>query len=731
MTWRVSLAVLVLVIAFALLLRRSITRPLADVSEGARRLSSGELASDVPYAGRDEIGDVAAAFRDLRVTAERFAEEIRAMNVAIEDNRLEHRADVRALDGTWARLLQGMNATMEAVAGLQSRRRRAEREAADIFDLSLDLLCIAGVDGYFKRVNPAFERTLGYSSEELLSRPVVEFIHPDDRERTSAAIESQARGESVVQFENRYIHRDGSLRWIQWNSRPAPDEQGLIYAAARDVTDSRRAREEQTALRRVATLVAEGSDPADLFEAVAVEVGRLLDADATRLLRYEDDGTATVVAAYGSSGPAVDVGVRLPSTACASSARAPSSRPRSSSPAVPWGVIVASFERPDAVRPDTEARMAQFTELVATAVANAESSAELAASRRRIVETADETRRRIERNLHDGAQQRLVHTIISLKLARGTEDGNGRPTAELVGEGLEHAEAALAEMRELARGIHPAILSERGLVRALEALAERSPVPVALEAHVDDGLPERVEVTAYYVASEALANVAKHAKASSVAGHARSAPARSVAAHHRRRHRRRRHRTRLGPDGPARSRRGDRRHAERRQPPGPRHVRRRRASAPCSRARVETVARGGLSIPARASAAAIIGRRWQPPSSSSTTTRAFGRSPQPSWKPTASRSQARPATSAKAGQQRGSCGQTPRSSTSGCRMAAGSRWPRSWPGCRGRRASSWSRATSRPPTSTARGRTARSCRSCRRRTCRARRCESCWREPPV
>jgi signal transduction histidine kinase len=288
-----------------------------------------------------------------------------------------------------------------------------------------------------------------------------------------------------------------------------------MYAAARDITENRMLVGEQAALRRVATLVAEGHDPAELFEAVAVEVGRLLGADATRLLRDEPDGTLSVVAGYGAAEPAVDVGARIDRDAdWARGERAV---------AVPivvsgreWGVIVAVFERPDAVRADTEARMAQFTELVATAVANAQSGAELTASRRRIVETADETRRRIERDLHDGAQQRLVHTIINLKLARNQLSQDDGPPAQLVREGLEHAELAIAEMRELARGIHPAILSERGLVLALDALVQRSPVPVTLEARVDGRLPESVEVTAYYVVSEALTNVAKHAQASSV-----------------------------------------------------------------------------------------------------------------------------------------------------------------------------------------------------------------------
>jgi PAS domain S-box-containing protein len=398
------------------------------------------------------------------------------------------------------------------------RRRRAERLVDDIFDLSLDLLCVAGLDGRFKRVNPAFEHTLGYTARELLSRPLVEFVHPDDRETTREAFRALEGGGQLGHLVNRHLRSDGVVRWLQWSARAVPDR-GLIYAAARDVTENRMLANEQAALRRVATLIAEGHDPADLFEAVAVEVGQLLDADATRLLRYEHDGTAAVVAGYGPSDPDVDVGARLPADRTLRLLEAAAG----AAVAVPivvsggtWGVIVAAFRHRDAVRADTEARMAQFTELVATAVANAESSAELTASRRRIVETADETRRRIERDLHDGAQQRLVHTIVTLKLARNKLGNDDGPTAELVGEGLAHAEQAIAEIRELARGIHPAILTDRGLVEALRALAERSATTVTLDADLDGPLPAPVEVTAYYVVAEALTNVAKHADATRV-----------------------------------------------------------------------------------------------------------------------------------------------------------------------------------------------------------------------
>jgi signal transduction histidine kinase len=160
--------------------------------------------------------------------------------------------------------------------------------------------------------------------------------------------------------------------------------------------------------------------------------------------------------------------------------------------------------------------MAQFTELVATAVANAESGAELAASRRRIVAAADEARRRLERDLHDGAQQRLVHTVVTLKLLRKELRAGDGPVAELVDEALANAQRGMDEMRELARGIHPRILSSGGLEPALATLGRRCPVPVTVDVQTDARLPDNVEVTTYYVASEALTNVAKHAQASEV-----------------------------------------------------------------------------------------------------------------------------------------------------------------------------------------------------------------------
>jgi signal transduction histidine kinase len=181
-----------------------------------------------------------------------------------------------------------------------------------------------------------------------------------------------------------------------------------------------------------------------------------------------------------------------------------------------WGGMAVSSKQPEPLPRDTESRIADFAELVATAIANAEARTELAASRARVVVTADETRRRLERNLHDGAQQRLVSLALELRSAgttAGSERGDLRLRLSRIGEGLN---GVLEDLRELSRGLHPAILSEAGLRPALKSLARRSAVPVQLDLHVEARLPESIEVAAYYVVSEGLANAVKHAKASVV-----------------------------------------------------------------------------------------------------------------------------------------------------------------------------------------------------------------------
>ena len=278
--------------------------------------------------------------------------------------------------------------------------------------------------------------------------------------------------------------------------------------ASRD--ELRQLADEQPALRRVATLVAQTASASEVFETVTREVGLLSGADLARMERYETDGTVTGVAGWSRAEDArLAVGTRFAlegvsiaalvrergepvrvdsfdraTGAIAREARALGIRSSVGCPIVVegrlWGVIAASSRGATPFPADTEAQMAEFTELVATAIANAESRAELAASRARVVATADETRRRIERDLHDGAQQSLVHTLITLKLARrGLGDTDG-PAVEFVDQALEHAQRANEELRDLAHGILPATLS-RGLEAALETLVARLHLPVTFD----------------------------------------------------------------------------------------------------------------------------------------------------------------------------------------------------------------------------------------------------------
>jgi signal transduction histidine kinase/uncharacterized protein YoaH (UPF0181 family) len=302
--------------------------------------------------------------------------------------------------------------------------------------------------------------------------------------------------------------------------------------------------EEQAALRRVATLVAQGAPPAQVFETVIGEVGRLVGADAAALSRYGQEGTLTIIGGWSGSGGYSTVGTRhalvpgslgrviletgrpgridsyfeLPDLAAP--ARDLGWRSSVGAPVIVegnlWGIVVVASTTDRPLPQDTEGRLAKFTELMGTAIANAESRTALEASRARIVTTADATRRRIERDLHDGAQQQLLSLALEVRAAQaGAPPELSEHRAELahVAEGLT---VVLDGLREIALGIHPAILAEGGLGPALKTLAHRSPIPVELEVQAVGRLPEPVEVAAYYVVSEALTNAAKHAQASLV-----------------------------------------------------------------------------------------------------------------------------------------------------------------------------------------------------------------------
>ena len=304
----------------------------------------------------------------------------------------------------------------------------------------------------------------------------------------------------------------------------------------------RRVADEQAALRRVATLVARGARPSEVFAAATDEVGRVLGTDIAWLRRYLPGPAAASIAAFAA-------GERLPPEEprplgghniatlvhkTGRPARVQGSDwllhdgkgqvlPITSGVGVPvvvagslWGAMAVASSTEAPLPPDTEARLAAFTELIATAIANAEAHDELSASRARVVASADETRRRIERDLHDGAQQHFVSLALQLRAVQASMPPDQAKLADELGRVATGLKDALADLRELSRGIHPAILAEAGLGPALQALARRSRAPVGLDVRIEDRLPERVEVTAYYIVSEALTNAAKHANATVV-----------------------------------------------------------------------------------------------------------------------------------------------------------------------------------------------------------------------
>jgi signal transduction histidine kinase len=298
---------------------------------------------------------------------------------------------------------------------------------------------------------------------------------------------------------------------------------------------------QSAALQRVATLVARQPPTADVFAVVTREAGMLLGARMTALLRVESPKEAVIIASWSRDDTSLPIGsrgildgrglvgrilrtgeaVRIEDFdevggAVADQMRGLGVRSAVAGPIILggriWGALSATWPQREHIPEGAEHQVAAFAEFVAYAVDNAEIRDELVASRARLVEAADEQRRRIVRDLHDGAQQRLVHAVMTLQLAQSR--GDASPELEqLLGEALEDSQAAIEDLRELAHGIHPALLTQRGLAAAVGALAERTPLPVDID------IPEEryelfAESAAYFVAAEALTNVAKYANAS-------------------------------------------------------------------------------------------------------------------------------------------------------------------------------------------------------------------------
>jgi signal transduction histidine kinase len=296
----------------------------------------------------------------------------------------------------------------------------------------------------------------------------------------------------------------------------------------------------------VATQVAAAAPPNAVFAGVAEEVGRLLSVDRAYVARYDADDAVTLVAAWSATGEALPLGTTT-QIGGSMSAGTVSARVRETGrPARvdryeggagsaafqlgvrtavgapitvksrPWGLIVVASTTDEPPPPETEARLGDFTELVAIAIANADAQAELTASRARIVAAGDQARQRFQRDLHDGAQQQLVSLVLELRMAQAVVPAELNELSAELHHAVTAATDLLDELREIARGIHPAILTEGGLATALRALARRCPIPVHLDMRVSPPLPEHVEASAYYIVAETLTNVAKHSRASTV-----------------------------------------------------------------------------------------------------------------------------------------------------------------------------------------------------------------------
>jgi signal transduction histidine kinase len=304
--------------------------------------------------------------------------------------------------------------------------------------------------------------------------------------------------------------------------------------------------DEQSALRRLATLVPGGAQPPLVFGAVCRETGRLFEVTSVNLAHFTTDGLNVTMAGWSVHDTHLPTGTLLPlegdsinvlvretaapgrfdsyegaSGELAALLRKRGVKSEVGAPVVVegrvWGALIAGTDDPEPLPARLEQRLSSFAELIATAISNATNQTELIASRTRIVEAADEQRRRVVRDLHDGAQQRLVEAIMTLQLAQARGED-----ASLVAEGVDHVRAAIAELRELARGIHPSILTHRGLRAAVEALTDRAPLPVDVLIP-NDRYPPSIESAAYFVVAEALTNVAKYANALTARVSARSA----------------------------------------------------------------------------------------------------------------------------------------------------------------------------------------------------------------
>jgi PAS domain S-box-containing protein len=433
-------------------------------------------------------------------------------------------------------------------------------------ETTMSLVCVLDRSGRILFFNESCVRATGFAREEVLGRDARDFVIPPEEADAFGAVLDYiwTTGLSSPQVGH-WVAKDGSRRLIAWSNRLLPGHDGeplYLVTAGIDLTERAKNHvddalegdpeaklaevgqlaQEQRALRRVATLVASEASPERVFMAVSEESARILEVSASAVFRYEGDDTATVVGRHDRNNVgAFALGERIAVDETMTIGRVlytgapariddysilPGEIPRLmlrigyrstvSAPIVVAGILwgAVAVASADVLPPESEGRLAAFCELVSLAVASAQARDDLRSSRARIVRAGDEQRRKLERNLHDGAQQRLVSLALTLRLARRqVETGDTTAAAASLGAAAEELDRALEELRELARGLHPAALTDQGLASALQTVAKRLPIHVDIAAP-SERLPGDLEATVYYIVSEALTNVVKHAQAS-------------------------------------------------------------------------------------------------------------------------------------------------------------------------------------------------------------------------
>ena len=530
------------------LARAEISRAVAEEPEGGAQARVRELLRDptaeVLYACEDpSSGYIDANGRPREAVAESgravtmIEREGRSLAAILHDEALLDEPE----------LLEQVAATV----GLEVERdqnlfalQASERRSRALVEAIPDNMFRISADGTFLDIQESPGTTQRVEAD--VGSSVYDYPVPRDLIDRVMAAGRQVLETGELQTIEWELSNEGNLHYQEGRFLPSGEEE--FFLVVRDVTDRKRQEAQQAALHRVALAVASEARSEHIFHLVAAEVGRLLGAHGVKLLRYEPEGERAALVGYWTAQGGEDF--PLPVHEPVSMAGNPvhlvyetgrpirvdlkqPMRPElaarfrkhriASMVAAPitvsgrlWGVVAASLEPPHFFWRGAEDRLGAFTQLVSLALANEEARGQLEASRARLVSAGDEERRRLERNLHDGAQQRLVSLSLSLRLAQSKLSSDPEAARELLSAAGNELGVALEELRELARGIHPAVLTERGLGPALQSLCDRAPLPVELEALPDERLPRRVEAAAYYVVSEALANVAKYAHASEV-----------------------------------------------------------------------------------------------------------------------------------------------------------------------------------------------------------------------